>query len=67
MKYISPLLLSLSLAVTPYGGVWIEIDLAIIDPPYGIVTPYGGVWIEIILLKSYSLVLSRHALWRRVD
>ena len=37
----------MSLFVTPFAGVWIEI---IIDPDsdsFSIVTPFAGVWIEI--------------------
>ena len=34
-------------AVTPYAGVWIEIDVSLQDLTIHIVTPYAGVWIEI--------------------
>ena len=39
--------LLVSFAVTPYGGVWIEIYLQCTDLVLLRVTPYGGVWIEI--------------------
>ena len=32
--------------VTPYAGVWIEIELVLEIKRMGLVTPYAGVWIE---------------------
>ena len=53
--------------VTPYGGVWIEINSPHPPPPTANVTPYGGVWIEIGLLDRLLAQIRSHALWRRVD
>ena len=33
--------------VTPYAGVWIEMDLKMQKLRQSMVTPYAGVWIEI--------------------
>ena len=35
--------------VTPFMGVWIEIDGKMLAGVYSIVTPFMGVWIEIFL------------------
>ena len=34
--------------VTPYGGVWIEINSGVSAISVSEVTPYGGVWIEML-------------------
>ena len=39
--------------VTPYGGVWIEIEVDLTIPVNGSVTPYGGVWIEMLKYSLY--------------
>ena len=39
--------LRLSVLVTPYAGVWIEIKQIDVLPEFCYVTPYAGVWIEI--------------------
>ena len=36
-------------SVTPYAGVWIEIDHLLHILCHRLVTPYAGVWIEMIL------------------
>ena len=34
--------------VTPFAGVWIEIDVTEIPRPDNAVTPFAGVWIEML-------------------
>ena len=43
--------LLVNIAVTPFVGVWIEINIDVENDTYLIdVTPFVGVWIEILLL-----------------
>ena len=46
--------LLVSFAVTPYGGVWIEMRPMCGTQRQWTVTPYGGVWIEICLIDFTS-------------
>ena len=39
--------------VTPFAGVWIEIQLCCIARAIHPVTPFAGVWIEIILIALH--------------
>ena len=41
---------AITIRVTPYAGVWIEISVGIFERFKVSVTPYAGVWIEIIHL-----------------
>ena len=46
--------------VTPFAGVWIEINVLQVQPIFQRVTPFAGVWIEINLrrfdlLSAWSL------------
>ena len=41
--------------VTPYAGVWIEIDIFLTQVDIQKVTPYAGVWIEILLNRLRRL------------
>ena len=56
-----------SQTVTPYGGVWIEMKNCLKKERVNNVTPYGGVWIEIAIKQDLNQMVTRHALWRRVD
>ena len=46
---------SIVFRVTPYVGVWIEINSIQRKLGMNTVTPYVGVWIEIVLLLVYLL------------
>ena len=59
--------LLVSFAVTPYGGVWIEMYPNGDVCPAAHVTPYGGVWIEILEISQQRNGGMSHALWGRVD
>ena len=59
--------LLVSFAVTPYGGVWIEILQFQRFLRQYYVTPYGGVWIEIVPADQWVHRTGGHALWGRVD
>ena len=40
--------------VTPYVGVWIEMDVKKVSPFSVLVTPYVGVWIEIQVPEAHK-------------
>ena len=53
--------------VTPFAGVWIEIESVQPEWQEGCVTPFAGVWIEIIRLCREPNGASRHPLRGGVD
>ena len=53
--------------VTPYVGVWIEIDITPEQIIEIMVTPYVGVWIEIFLRRREQFMLVCHPLCGGVD
>ena len=54
-------------AVTPFAGVWIEIQSVLPKGLMPSVTPFAGVWIEIILLELLYSVPDGHSLRGSVD
>ncbi len=68
MKYQSLNLIIPPFAVTPYTGVWIEIqkDYDEVTEERN-VTPYTGVWIEISTAERHAILLARHSLYGSVD
>ena len=53
--------------VTPFMGVWIEINYAKYCPDYWQVTPFMGVWIEIIYPRFAPTAPISHTLYGCVD
>ena len=53
--------------VTPFTGVWIEIDIAVRYVVCIIVTPFTGVWIEIGFLRYFVMEGLGHTLHGCVD
>ena len=51
LKYTSYIDHKGGIAVTPFAGVWIEIDYENFINHFYTVTPFAGVWIEIITIK----------------
>ena len=52
--------------VTPYAGVWIEINVPLITLLHTAVTPYAGVWIEIARKNrknSWKIVTPYAGVW----
>ena len=47
MKYWGAVIIKFWIQVTPYAGVWIEIEEIALLKKSVSVTPYAGVWIEI--------------------
>ena len=64
---MSTLTLVDELIVTPYAGVWIEIENIIGVGVIDLVTPYAGVWIEIVFTMIQALDTSSHSLRGSVD
>ena len=50
-KYV---LFSITFAVVPYVGTWIEIPADTHDVAYHMVVPYVGTWIEICAIYSLA-------------
>ena len=63
-KYV---LFSITFAVVPYVGTWIEIQVSGKEEPTGSVVPYVGTWIEIYLIDRRSRKKSRRSLRGNVD
>ena len=60
--------LLVNIAVTPFVGVWIEIEeMRKFASMCGLVTPFVGVWIEISRLALSLLPRFRHSLRGSVD
>ena len=59
--------LLVNIAVTPFVGVWIEINETIAVSQDDLVTPFVGVWIEICIFVPLLLFVSRHSLRGSVD
>ena len=57
----------LGVLVTPFAGVWIEINMTDIQNAYQGVTPFAGVWIEIVVLTPVPMHVYRHSLRGSVD
>ena len=53
--------------VTPYAGVWIEIQTTQMNRQSAWVTPYAGVWIEIICASLHFTNVPCHSLRGSVD
>ena len=53
--------------VTPYAGVWIEMDSCLCWIRSVPVTPYAGVWIEIYFISCYEFNHMCHSLRGSVD
>ena len=54
-------------AVTPFAGVWIEIQAHVINGRFGKVTPFAGVWIEIAERERLKAIDESHSLCGSVD
>ena len=59
--------LLVNIAVTPFVGVWIEINFVRFTTDVVEVTPFVGVWIEIISSKLDDVTLKGHSLRGSVD
>ena len=59
--------LLVNIAVTPFVGVWIEIDLNNRIEFTITVTPFVGVWIEIYSVLNMCIYLHSHSLRGSVD
>ena len=53
--------------VTPYAGVWIEMEKEIVIMESDLVTPYAGVWIEIGSVVLLNRIEECHSLRGSVD
>ena len=53
--------------VTPFAGVWIEIQKPGIPLPRPEVTPFAGVWIEIECIRRMNPETPSHSLRGSVD
>ena len=51
LKFLRPTTWNRVFGVTPFAGVWIEIEARLIKKEANIVTPFAGVWIEIQNMK----------------
>ena len=58
MKYVPKWAVLQTQIVTPYAGVWIEIEFREIDYYSVLVTPYAGVWIEIAVQSTNDNISS---------
>ena len=57
----------LLMVVTPFMGVWIEIQQSVRIEAVITVTPFMGVWIEILDTLQYSCCPVSHTLYGCVD
>ena len=68
LKFLPYFLLSGTIAVTPFVGVWIEISLARASARKVFVTPFVGVWIEMVTKEDMlAKVRTGHSLCGSVD
>ena len=67
MKFELMLLIFISLSVTPFVGVWIEMDIVDKYSGKSSVTPFVGVWIEIMYVFWRTQMAECHTLRGSVD
>ena len=58
---------TIAISVTPFAGVWIEINSVIDGDRIIIVTPFAGVWIEILREPDLQRQALSHSLRGSVD
>ena len=56
-----------TLDVTPFAGVWIEMNYLLKRHKYLLVTPFAGVWIEIFQREEIKSMKECHSLCGSVD
>ena len=61
-KYV---LFSITFAVVPYVGTWIEIFKFSFQKPKNLVVPYVGTWIEMLMMISFIFIMVSFPTWER--